>query len=257
MSMKYLKTETLDIHAGGRDLIFPHHENEVAQSEGLTGKPFAKYWIHHGLVTINAQKMAKSLGNFITIQDAVKKYPVDELKLLFLSSHYASPIDFTEAKMEEMHKALQRFDILFWKAYEIIKEKKVYAPRQVDFIEENKNKFLAAMDDDFNTPSALAAIFDLVNATNKFIDRGQREDGYVDVIFHAVETIENLTRDIFGLFTKEKEQDLSPELEDLLEKRKQARQNKEFKKSDELRDLLKQKGVAVEDTKDGQTWRWL
>lgn len=257
MSMKYLNSETIDIHAGGRDLIFPHHENEIAQSEALTGKPFAKYWVHHGLITINAQKMAKSLGNFISIQDAVKKYPVDELKMLFLSSHYASPIDFTEAKMEDMHKALQRFDILFWKAYDIIKTKNVYDSRKVDFIEEARNKFLAAMDDDFNTPAALAAIFDLVNETNKFIDRGQRDDGYVDVIFHAVDTIEGLARDIFGLFTKEKEQHLSPDLETLLEERKQARKNKNFKRSDELRDALKEKGVAVEDTKDGQTWRWL
>ena len=257
MSMKYLNSETLDIHAGGRDLIFPHHENEIAQSEALTGKLFAKYWIHHGLVTINSQKMAKSLGNFITVEDALKKYPVDELKLLFLSSHYASAIDYTESKMEEMHKALQKFDILFWKAYEIIKEKKVYDSRQVDFIEKNKANFLKAMDDDFNTPQALAAIFDLVNDTNKFIDRGQREDGYVDVIFHAVDTIENLARNIFGLFTKEKEQNLSSELEELLEERKQSRINKNFKRSDELRDILKQKGVSVEDTKDGQTWRWL
>ena len=116
---------------------------------------------------------------------------------------------------------------------------------------------MKAMDDDFNTPQALAAIFDLVNDTNKFIDRGQREDGYVDVIFHAVDTIENLARNIFGLFTKEKEQNLSSELEELLEERKQSRINKNFKRSDELRDILKQKGVSVEDTKDGQTWRWL
>ncbi|MDP2652948.1 MAG: cysteine--tRNA ligase [Candidatus Omnitrophota bacterium] len=257
MSMKYLNTDTLDIHAGGRDLIFPHHENEIAQSEAYTGQPFAKYWIHHGLVTINGQKMAKSLGNFITIQDAVKKYPVDELKLLFLSSHYASPIDFTEEKMSEMHKAIQRFDVLFWKAFEMIKHRKVYDSRPVEFIENRKADFLAAMDDDFNTPQALATLFDLVNDTNKYIDRGQRDDAYTDVIFQAVDTLEHLGREIFGLFLKEQDKPLSAEMQGLLDDRKQARACKDFQRSDELRELLKQKGVAVEDTKDGQTWRWL
>lgn len=113
MSLKYLNCQTLDIHAGGRDLIFPHHENEIAQAEALSGKPFAKYWIHHGLLTINGQKMAKSLGNFVTIQDALKKYSIEDLKMFYLSSHYASAIDFSEDKMQEAHKALQRFEIFF------------------------------------------------------------------------------------------------------------------------------------------------
>ena len=119
MSMKHLKTQTLDIHAGGRDLIFPHHENEVAQSEALTGKPFAKYWIHHGLLTINGQKMSKSLGNFITIKDALTKYTADEIKMFFLFSHYTSAIDFTEEKILEAKKALAKFDVLFWKAADV------------------------------------------------------------------------------------------------------------------------------------------
>lgn len=258
MSMKHLKTETLDIHAGGRDLIFPHHENELAQSEGLTGKTFAKYWIHHGLLTINGQKMSKSLGNFITVKDAVSKYGVDTLKLFFLFSHYASAIDFNEEKISDAKKALDKFDILFWKAYAIIKDKSLYqTTKEVDFVEKAKTDFVAAMDDDFNTPKALAVLFDLISDTHKYIDAGKKHDDYEGVIFTAVDALENIASGIFGLFAKEKEISLSLELESLLEERKQARANKDFKRSDELRDLLKQKGVAVEDTKNGQTWRFI
>ncbi len=256
MSRKFLQTDTLDIHAGGRDLIFPHHENEIAQAEGLTGKPFARHWIHHGLLTINGQKMAKSLGNFITIQDALKKYPVDDLKMFLLSSHYASPVDFTSEAVQAAHKALERFDILFWKAYEILKDKKVPDAGQVDFIEEGKNKFLEAMDDDFNTPKALGHLFDLISHTNKFIDHGKKDKFYEPTIFQAADTIETLGREIFGLFQKEVEKDLSDELKGLLQQRQEARLKKDYRRSDELRELLKQKGVIVEDVKEEQTWRW-
>ncbi len=258
MSMKHLHTETLDIHAGGRDLIFPHHENELAQSEGLTGKTFAKYWIHHGLLTINSQKMSKSLGNFITIQDAVAKYGVDTLKLFFLFSHYASAIDFNEEKISDAKKALDKFDILFWKAYGIIKDKSLYqTTKDVDFVDKAKAEFTAAMDDDFNTPKALAVLFDLISDTHKYIDAGKRHDDHEGVIFTAVDALEHISSDIFGLFAKEKEVALTPELEKLLDDRKQARANKDFKRSDELRDLLKTKGIAVEDTKNGQMWRFI
>ncbi|OGX07356.1 MAG: cysteine--tRNA ligase [Omnitrophica WOR_2 bacterium GWA2_47_8] len=257
MSLKHLKCETLDIHAGGRDLIFPHHENEIAQAEGLTGKPFSKYWLHHGLLTINGQKMSKSLGNFITVEDALKKYTVDTLKLFFLFSHYASPIDYSDEKLQEAYKGLQRFDVLFWKAYGLLKGKKSSPAKGVDFIEEHKEKFLSAMDDDFNTALALGHLFDLVNATNKFIDKEKESKDYLKVIYAAVETIEDLAKNIFGLFLREKDKDLDQEDEKLLEDRKTARLKKDFKRSDELRDLLKSRGIAVEDTKDGQSWRWI
>ena len=257
MSLKHLQCETLDIHAGGRDLIFPHHENEIAQSEALTHQPFAKYWIHHGLLTINGQKMAKSLGNFITVQDALKKYGVDDLKMFFLFSHYASAIDYTDEKMEEARKALQRFDILFWKAYEILQGQTIAGEGAADFITKHKQRFITAMDDDFNTPEALACLFDLINATNKFISERQNDKNYPAVIYQAVDIIEDLAGNIFGLFSNEPETDLSTKEQELLEQRKTARANKNFKKSDELRDLLRQKGIAVEDTKAGQTWRKL
>ncbi len=255
MSMKHLHAQTIDIHAGGRDLIFPHHENEIAQSEALTHKLFAKYWIHHGLLTINGQKMAKSLGNFITVQQALAKHSVDDLKIFFLFSHYASPIDFTEGKIEEAHKALNRFDILFWKAQEILQGKQIKEFPAPDFILEGKNNFMAAMDDDFNTPQALASLFDLITATHKFIDDGKRDEARLSGIYKAVDALENFARQIFGLFGQEKSVELSAEENFLFEERKSARVEKNFKRSDELRTLLLQKGIAVEDTKEGQTWR--
>ena len=257
MSLKHLKCETLDIHAGGRDLIFPHHENEIAQAEPLTNKPFAKYWIHHGLLTIQGQKMAKSLGNFITVQDALKKYSVDQLKMFFLSSHYASPIDFTEEKMREMQKALDRFDVLFWKAYQMLKGKKPVDPIEAEFITKHRNEFIVAMDDDFNTPMALGCLFNFINDTNKFIDTALKDGNYLGIIFRAVDTIESLSRNILGLFLKEKDADLTAEQELLLQERKYARKQKNFKRSDELRQQLKSIGIIVEDTKDGQVWRWV
>ena len=256
MSLKHLKCETLDIHAGGRDLIFPHHENEIAQAEPLTGKPFARYWIHHGLLTIQGQKMAKSLGNFITIQDALKKYTADEIKLFFLSSHYASPIDFTEGKLMEARKALERFDILFWKAYQMLEGRKSVGALEAEFITKRRNEFIEAMDDDFNTPKALGCLFDFINDTNKFIDTAPKDGNYLEIVFRAVDIIESLSRNILGLFLKEKDADLTTEQERLLQDRKYARKQKNFKRSDEIREQLKSFGIIVEDAKDGQVWRW-
>ena len=258
MSLKHLHCETLDIHAGGRDLIFPHHENEIAQAEPLTGKPFARYWIHHGLLTIQGQKMAKSLGNFITVRDALssKKYGVDQLKMFFLSSHYASPIDFTEEKMREMQKALDRFDVLFWKAYQMLEGKKSVEPVEAEFITRHRGEFIEAMDDDFNTPKALGCLFDFIGDTNKFIDTAPKDNNYPGIVCRAVDTIENLSRNILGLFLKEKDADLTAEQELLLQERKYARKQKDFKRSDEIRGRLKGLGIIVEDTKDGQAWRW-
>jgi cysteinyl-tRNA synthetase len=256
MSMKHLHTKTLDIHAGGRDLIFPHHENEIAQSEALTGVRFAKYWIHHGLLTINGQKMSKSSGNFITVQDALAKYTVDEIKMLFLFSHYASNIDFTEEKIIEARKALAKFDVLFYRAAGLLKDKNI-EPVQAGFISKYKHEFIEAMDDDFNTPKALASLFSLINDINIYIDQNTDDPNYLAVIYHGVDILENLARNIFGLFLKEKDKELSTELKELLEERAKARELKNFKRSDELRDVLKEKGLVVEDGKNGQTWRWI
>ena len=204
MSLKYLKAQTLDIHAGGRDLIFPHHENEIAQSEAFTGRPFANYWIHHGLLTINGQKMSKSLGNFITIKDFIEKHRCfGFLKAVFLSGALRASYGLhLDKKIEEAKTALERFHILLRKAQLIVSKSGISSPIEtVDFIEKHKQRFIEAMDDDFNTPMALSCLFDLVNETNKFIDSEKHNPRYTEVIYQACEdTILELGNKIFGLF---------------------------------------------------------
>jgi len=253
MSQKFLKTDTLDIHAGGRDLIFPHHENEIAQAETLTGKPFAKYWIHHGLLTINGQKMAKSLGNFVTIKDFMDKYKdADILKLFFLSAHYSHPIDYNSEKIEEAKQALERISILMGKI-EKFKDKKS-GNKSIKDLEAIKNKFIQAMDDDFNMPEGLACIFGLVSATNKNIDDTEFVATARDLLFEFA--------GIFGLDLKKRiDSSNLPtsvtvfNIEELIEKRNKARKNGDFKESDSIRKELEEKGIILEDTKEGTVWR--
>ncbi|MBL7081226.1 MAG: cysteine--tRNA ligase [Candidatus Omnitrophica bacterium] len=251
MAQKYLG-ETLDIHGGGRDLIFPHHENEIAQSEAITGKPFAKYWIHHGLLTINGQKMAKSLGNFVTIKDLVKRYnDPNILKMFFLSAHYTSPIDFTWEKMKEEKQALERIMILIDKIDRKLTNSELQvADKNFKEIENIKNRFKEVMDDDFNMPQGLASIFDLVNIVNKDIDNP-------DFIFAAKNLLFELT-EIFGLDLKKRKaplDDLAASITPLIKERNEARKKHDFQKADKIRKDLEQKGILLEDTKAGTIWR--
>ncbi len=252
MSQKFLKTETLDIHAGGRDLIFPHHENELAQSESYSGKPFAKYWIHHGLLTINTQKMSKSLGNFITVKDFIAKYHNPELlKFFFLSAHYAHPIDYSDAKIEEARQALQRISIFMDKA-------KAAKPglaltllkRHPKEVAELKNKFIASLDDDFNTPEALACVFDLVNLANKNIAKA-------DFVFSSQVVLKEML-EILGITLKAVKtgaQIGEDEIKSQIQSRADAKRSKDYALADKIRKELEEKGVILEDTKDGVTWR--
>lgn len=248
MSLSELKSETLDIHAGGRDLIFPHHENEIAQSEALTGKPFARHWIHHGLLTINGQKMAKSLGNFITLDQVLERYSSNVLKLFFFQSHYGSPVDFSWEKMDEVKKSLERITILVDKIGQLTTSAQDGLSA---WGKTKKVEFDSAMDDDFNTPKALSVIFDIVSECNKVLDNDAQ--GNEVMLQEALALIQTA----FGLFGIQI--DLKPELTDeeknLLAERIRARKNKDYKRSDELRDLLKEKGILVEDTKERQSWR--
>jgi len=248
MSQKFLKTDTLDIHAGGRDLIFPHHENEIAQAEALIGKQFVKYWIHHGLLTINGQKMSKSLGNFVTISDFIAKYKnADLLKLFFLSAHYSHPIDYSEEKIEEAKRALERITILLNKIGTKVQRYKG-AAGEFKESEEVKNKFIEAMDDDFNTPQALACLFELISITNKHI-----ED--LDFVFSAKDTLKEFLG-ILGLFFKESVSEKSEIwIEEAMAQRTQLKKEKKYKEADEIRKRLEGKGIILEDTKEGIVWR--
>jgi cysteinyl-tRNA synthetase len=249
MSQKYLKTETLDIHAGGRDLIFPHHENEIAQAEALTGEPFAKYWIHHGLLTINSQKMAKSSGNFVTIKDFLAKYKdPDLLKLFFLSAHYSHPIDYTEEKIEETRQALERIRILWDK---LNKSGAFFWPfgRRVKEVEDIRGGFIRAMEDDFNAPQALASLFELVVWANKNI-------GNKRSVFYARKVLREMLG-IFGISLKARNLGNVDDAQIMLKisERERARKNKDFILADKIRAELDSMGVVIEDSKSGTSWR--
>jgi len=249
MSQKFLKTETLDIHAGGRDLIFPHHENEIAQAESLTGKPFAKYWIHHGLLTINGQKMSKSLGNFVTIKDFIKNYKdADLLKLFFLSAHYAHPIDFNEGKITECKKQKETFNHFFEKVGLTTKDGvkgEDISDKDKKAIDASVIKFENAMDDDFNMPGALASLFELIDYAGS-LDICEKEKAF-DYARDKAKTIFG----IFGLSVKEPLK-ITKEMKAMAVKRSQARKNKDFKEADRIRDEFKSKfATIVSDTPSG------
>ena len=251
MSQKFLKTDTLDIHAGGRDLIFPHHENEIAQAEAFTGKPFAKYWIHHGLLTMNGQKMSKSLGNFITIRDFIFKYKdPDLLKIFFLSAHYAHPMDYTDSKIEEARAAKERILIFMDKAA-AVKGKFCFFRKKFSELEELWLKFIESMDDDFNTPEALACIFELVNLGNKNIENIY----FAQAARAAILRMANLLG--LKLRVPVSMQKISDEEAKLkIEKRNNARRTKDYALSDKIRKELEEKGIILEDLKDGTAiWR--
>lgn len=251
MSQKFLKTTTLDIHAGGRDLIFPHHENEIAQSQAFSGKPFAKYWIHHGLLTMNGQKMSKSSGNFITIRDFLIKYKdPDLLKLFFLAAHYSHPVDYTDGKIEEARAAKERILIFLDKAKQAKVGFSIFHMKCAK-LRELRLKFIEKMEDDFNTPEALACIFEMINFGNKnlsspYILKEVREavlkaSGLLGLSLQVAESTDSLDDGtIKGKITE----------------RNSARKARDYALSDKIRKELEEKGVILEDLKDGTTsWR--
>ncbi len=276
MSQKFLRTDTLDIHAGGRDLIFPHHENEIAQAEALTGKPFAKYWIHHGLLTINGQKMSKSLGNFVTIKEFIVKHKdANALKMLFLSTHYSHPVDYTEEKIREENSAFNNLKsfIIFANAAEnfpgggeLNKIKPVGFEEEID---KYKKEFIAAMDDDFNTPEARATLFKIVSYTFNCVNGQLRrlEESCLQKAKGAlIELGELLGLSLLSISETTAngfEGSFINDIEDKIKERNKAARGKDFKRADQIRAELLQKGIILEDTKDwfnklpleGTTWR--
>ncbi len=271
MSMKYLG-ETFDIHGGGMDLIFPHHENEIAQSEGATGKPFVIYWIHNGFVNIGKEKMSKSLGNIILIREILKKYDYELLRLFLLKTHYRSPIDFTFEALDKEKESLDRLYRTKERIEELLPERRETqlseeAQRAKAEIEKAKDGFYQAMDDDFNTAMALGKLFEAVRDFNRFVDKSGASLAEKAAVAEAMVEFMNEVKEIFGILKHEPSEwfkevrgeglELSQEeIERLIEERSKARKEKNYKRADEIRDFLKSKGILLEDRPDGKTiWR--
>ena len=254
MSKKYLGEE-IDIHAGGEDLIFPHHENEIAQSEAANGRPFAKYWMHNGFLNIDNKKMSKSLGNFFTVRDISEKYDLQVLRFFMLSAHYRSPLNFSAELMEAAKNGLERIvtcvsnlNFLLEKAQkqELSGEEEKALLQAKDFAK----KFDEAMDDDFNTADAISAIFELV----KFINIHTSKENSRQYIDELVNEMEELTQ-ILGIITKREKELLDQDIEDLINERQVARKEKNFQRADEIREELSKKGILLEDTREGVKWK--
>ena len=254
MSKKYLG-EQIDIHAGGEDLIFPHHENEIAQSEACNDKEFAHYWMHNGFLNINNVKMSKSLGNFFTVREIGEKYDLQVLRFFMLSAHYRSPLNFSADLMEAAKNSLERILEAAGKlsdrkdnaAAENITEEELALLKEAEgFV----TKFEAAMDDDFNTADALAAIFELV----KFANTNVNENSSKEFAAGLYEELFKLS-DVLGLKIEKKEEILDKEIEDLIQERQAARKAKDFKRADEIRDELLKKGIILKDTREGVKWQ--
>ncbi len=249
MATKYLG-ETIDIHAGGQDLTFPHHENEIAQSEAKTGKKFSNYWMHNGYITIDNEKMSKSKGNFFTVRDILKDYDGEVIRFFLLSGHYRSPINFSRELMEQSKQGLARMinsknNLHFFlksSKGELNKKEKAW----LDLMDHCKFKFIEAMDDDLNTADAISAIFELIKEINSNTD----ENSSKQFVEEELSLLNELTT-VLGLLKDKDEEEIDPEIQSLIDERQQARKDKNFKRSDEIRDILKSKGIALEDTQGG------
>lgn len=253
MSKKYLG-EQIDIHAGGEDLIFPHHENEIAQSEAANGKEFSKYWMHNAFLNIDNKKMSKSLGNFFTVREISEQFDLQVLRFFMLSAHYRNPINFSKELMESAKNSLDRIINTVSNLNHLIENSVVVSMNGAEedtFAETAKfiTEFEEAMDDDFNTADAITAIFDLVKFANTTCT-GESSKEYLEDVKAL---IVNLS-DVLGLVV-EKNDSLDEEINKLIEERQLARKNKDFKKADEIRDLIISKGIILEDTREGVKWR--
>lgn len=249
MSKRYLGP-TLDIHAGGQDLKFPHHENEIAQSEACNGVEFAKYWMHNGYITINKEKMSKSLGNFFTVREILERYDGEAIRFFLLSGHYRSPIDFNDGLMDMAKASLGRLEnardnLKFLAGTQEGNTTKAEKHALNDF-EQFRVKFKDAMDDDLNTADAIAAIFELVTEINKDVKDGCSKE----MAEKSLGILLELTG-VLGLLETEKDESVDDEISKLVEERQQARAEKNFQRADEIRDMLKERGITLKDTPQG------
>ena len=252
MSCKHLG-DTFDIHAGGSDLIFPHHENEIAQSEAATGKPFVNYWMHFGFLNINEEKMSKSLGNFFTARDILAKYPAEAIRMFLFQTHYASPLNFSEEAIQAAQKGLEKFTNLVDKINSELSAPSQAAPMTDFDFPTFYSAFESAMDDDFNSPKAIAVLFDFIKEVNrKITESPSLNSGFY---LKTKEFLEKTAVGVFGITSFEKEVPASSGIEDklielLLSIRATAKKEKNFTLADQIRDELLNLGVAIRDTKD-------
>ncbi len=271
MSRKHLG-ETLDIHGGGADLIFPHHENEIAQSEAYSGKPFVRYWVHNGFITVDKEKMSKSLGNFFTIQEILNKFDPEAVRFFLLSTHYRSPIEFSDEQLREAEASIDRYyttvlRIRDFLAQEGAKEKAAADEKALeDILSKFIDRFKEAMDDDFNTALAIGNIFELIRMLNKYIDGRPLGSKARGLVKKSGELLKE-TGDVLNIFTRSPEEwykalmevkNIGLTEEDILlriEERKQARERKDWAEADRIRKELEEKGILLEDRKDGTGWK--
>ena len=254
MAKKYLGDQ-IDIHAGGEDLIFPHHENEIAQSESANDKPFATYWMHNAFLNIDNRKMSKSLGNFFTVREISEKYDLQVLRFFMLSAHYRSPLNFSADLMEASKNGLDRI----LTAAERLRELKGKAKEEKLSSQEEENaavlaalteKYEAAMDDDFNTADAISALFEMVKLANSTASE-ESSLAYVDLLLEKIDML----CQVMGILTERKKETLDQEVEELIAKRQAARKERNFALADEIRGKLLEMGIVLEDTREGVKWK--
>lgn len=252
MSKKYIG-DTIDIHAGGEDLIFPHHENEIAQSEACNDECFANYWMHNGFLNIDNQKMSKSAGNFFTVREISEKYPLQVIRFFMLSAHYRNPLNFSDTLVESAKNGLDRI----LTAIELVRDRAEQTgtaensgeKKYIEEAEKLVSKFEDAMEDDFNTADAVSAIFELVKLSNTTVKEASSD--YAAKLLEILETLCG----VLGIETKQEEEILDEEIERLIEERQNARKEKNFGRADEIRDELLDKGIILKDTREGVKWK--
>ena len=255
MSMKYLG-ETFDIHTGGSDLTFPHHENEVAQAEAATGRPFVRYWLHNGYLLIDKEKMSKSLGNFLTAREARKRFNPLAIRLFMLSAHYRSPINFSEEGLQQSVSALERLrnclaDLTYAQTHREYTDNAASA-ETLKLLEEKNAEFKAQLDDDFNTAGALGSVFEVIRIANTYLKESASLDRRV---ISAITNFFDMTEDIFGIVRDRDAAQPNEEIERLILQRNEARAAKDYAKSDSIRKSLLEKGIILEDSPEGTKWK--
>ena len=253
MANKYLG-ETIDIHSGGQDLIFPHHENEIAQSECANCKPFARYWMHNGYINVDNKKMSKSLGNFFTVRDVLKEFDGEVIRFFMLSAHYRSPINFSKELIEQAKTGLERLDTCI-SNLEFLKQNSgngTVSDKVKEMVTKYKTTFCEAMDDDLNTGLAIAALFDLVRDINTdFTSTSVQSIEDIDTCINILKELGG----VLGILQNTETESIDNEIEELIAKRQEARKNKNFALADEIRDNLKAQGIVLEDTPNGVKWK--